>query len=253
MSNTQTQDELKKVVIAEKPNLNFTTKDGKQVRILSKEDEEYLEQSYNEMLQFMRDNHATGLSGAEQDDLYTKLQISWNEVSGKNGGRLNDVSFSLVLHRNEFKYLYDLLKNKIEYDVDTIFYGMELLEMLDDMKKSGDYENDDQGIAFKMNPIDIHYLYHIISKQTVKGLNTQAFNFSEVIKRIALSSNIFNHYKQNFDNIAKAIQLWVASLEEGVAIKEGDPIYQMIWGNSDVKPTFVNSSEDSVQEIETEG
>lgn len=243
MSNTQ--EKLRKIVIAEKPDLNFTSNDGEKIRILTPEDELYLEQSYDELIEFMRTNHAQGLTDEEKDELYNKLQISWNEVSGKNGGRLNDISFSLVLHRSEYNYLMDLLKNKIEYDVDTIFYGMELRDMLEGMKASADYENDKQGIAFDMNPIDIHYLYHIISKQTVKGLSTQAYNFAEIIKRIALSSNIFNHYKQNFDNISKAIQLWVASLDEGMVIDNQDPIYQMIWGNSDNKPKFVDMQVES--------
>ena len=246
-------EELKNVVISEKPELNFTTKEGNLVRILSKEDEEYLDQSYNELIQFMRDNHSQDITNEEKDDLYSKLQIMWNEVSGKKGGRLNEISFNLVLHRNEYKYLLDLLRNKIEYDVDTIFYGMELRDMLENMKNNETYKNDEEGIAFKMNPIDIHYLYHIISKQTVKGLSTQAYNFTEVIKRIALSSNIFNHYKEKFDNVAKAIQLWIASLDKGVIIKEVDPIYQMIWGDSDDKPSFAPvDSEENVQSIETE-
>lgn len=249
MSNTQ--EELRKIVIAEKPNLNFETKDGNMVRILSHEDETYLEQSYDELIQFMRDNHAQGLTEEQKDELYNKLQISWNEVSGKNGGRLNEVSFSLILHRPEYNYLMDLIKNKIEYDVDTIFYGMELKDMLEEMSSKGKFENDKQGIAFNMTPVDIHYLYHIISKQTVKGLNTQAYNFAEIIKRIALSSNVFNHYKQNFDNVAKAIQLWVASLDKGIVINENDPIYHLIWGESDIKPKFIEVKED-VKKIEEE-
>lgn len=233
-----TKEDINKIVLAEKPNLNYTAMDGENIRIISNEDEKALDQKYEEMMEYMRTKHDKSLSDEEKDELYGNLQIMWNEVSGKNGGKLNDVSFNLVLHEDEFKFLYDMVKNKFEYDVDTIFYAIELRDMLNDMESKGKYSNDKQAIAFRMTPVDLHYLYHLVAKKTVKGLTKQSYLFAEIIKRIALSSTVFNYYKTKFDNAAKAVQLWTASLDPGMSIPEDDRVYQLIWGDSDVKPDF---------------
>lgn len=240
---SQTQEDINKIVLAEKPNLNFTANDGQNIKIISNEDEAYLDQKYEEMMEYMRTKHEKGLHEEEKDKLYGDLQIMWNEVSGKNGGRLNEVSFNLVLHEDEFKFLFDMIKNKFEYDVDTIFYAIELRDMLDDMEAKSKFSNDKQAIAFRMTPVDLHYLYHLVSKKTVKGLTKQSYLFAEIIKRIALSSTVFNYYKTRFDNAAKAVQLWVASLDPGMSIPETDRIYQLIWGDSDIKPDFSDSED----------
>ena len=245
------QDNLKSIVIAEKPDLNFKSDDGTLIRVLSEEDERYLEEKYNEMVNFMRDNHNQDHAPEVKDELYHQLQVMWNEVSGKNGGKLNDISFNLILNRSEHKYLLDTLRNKGEYNSDTIFYALELEIMIDSMTDNDKYVSDVEAKPFPMTAVDIHYLYHILSSITVKGLGKGSKNFAEIIRRIALSSTVYNHYKQNFENLAKAVQLWTASLEPGTAIKEGDPIYQLIWGDSDTKPVLRESA-DSAEEAKIE-
>jgi len=237
------QQDLKSIVIVEKPDLLFEDLNGNKIRLISAEDETYLENSYKSMIEYMRDNHSQELSEEEKDTMYLDLQRIWNEVSGKNGGRLNEISFNLILHKNECKYLLNLVKTKLEYDVDSVFYAMELNNMIEKMVESGEFTDDGTGVPFEMSAVDIHYLYQIISKHKVKGLTKNSYYFAEILKRIALSSKVFNYYKENFTNIAKSLQLWVASLDKGFAIKEDDKVYQLIWGNSDTKPVF-NISKD---------
>jgi len=230
-------EELKDIVIAEKPDLTFKGDSGDMIRILSSEDEAFLEEKYKEIIDFMVNNHSQDHEEETKNNLYGQLQGMWYEVSGKKG-RLNDISFNLVLYREEYNYLLSLLKNKIEYNVDTIFYGLELENMINQMIEEDKFESDEQAKGFVMTAVDIHYLYHLLSKHTVKGLTKQSRLFAEIIKRIALSSNIFNHYKSKFDSLSKAIQMWVASLDEGFVIDEGDPVYKIIWGETDNTPKF---------------
>ena len=102
-----------------------------------------------------------------------------------------------------------------------------------------------------MTTVDIHYLYQLLSKHTVRGLSKESYYFAEIIKRIAMASKVFNYYKETFANIAKSVQLWVASLDKGVTIHESDPIYQLIWGDSDTKPSFhVGEEVEELREVE---
>lgn len=241
--------DLKDVVIVEKPELTLTSENGELVRVISQEDELYLTGKYDEIIKFMRDNHSQDISDEEKDSLYIELQKMWNEVSGKNGGRLNEVSFNLILNRDEYRYLTDLIVNKMEYDVDTIFFAEELIDMINDMRKDDKFLNNESK-PFNMTPVDIHYLYQLLSKHTVKGLSKQSRNFSNVIRRIALSSKVFNYYKELYANLAKSITIWVHSLDKGTFISETDNAYKMIWGDSDVKPVFAEKKDvETVEEV----
>lgn len=230
-------EDLREIVIAEKPDLTFKANDGDIIRILSTEDETFLEEKYQEIIDFMVNNHSQDHDEETKNELYGQLQQMWYGVSGKQG-RLNEISFNLILYREEYKYLLNLLKNKIEYNVDTIFYGLELESMIEQMVAEEKFENEEQAKGFIMTAVDIHYLYHLLGKTTVKGLSKQSRLFAEIIKRIALSSNIFNHYKSKFDSLNKAIQMWVASLDKDFVIDKGDPVYQLIWGETDIEPKF---------------
>ena len=121
---------MRDIVIVEKPDLQFTDLKGNKVRLSSMEDESYLEGKSKELLEFMRNNHDQNISDGEKDRLYLDLQSMWNEVSGRDGGRLNTIGFQLILHRQEYNYLVSLFKSKMEYNVDTIFFAMELDAML---------------------------------------------------------------------------------------------------------------------------
>jgi hypothetical protein len=231
------KNDLKEVVIAEKPDLTFKAKNGEIIRILSEENENFLEEKAEEMLAFMRDNHSQSHDEETKDKLYQELIEMWSNVSGKKG-KMNEVSFNLILYREEYNYLLNLLKNKLEYDADTIFYGLELEDMIKKMVEEDRFETDEQAKGFIMTAVDVHYLYHLLSKHTVKGLTKQSYLFAEIIKRIALSSNIFNHYKSRYDALQKAISMWVASLDKGFVINEDDPVYILIWSDSDIKPVW---------------
>ena len=236
MSNNK--EELKNIVISEKPDLTFKAKNGENLRILSTEDEKFLEEKYKEIIDFMVDNHSQKHEEEVKNNLYGQLQEMWLTVSGKTG-KMNDISFNLILYRDEYKYILDLLRNKIEYNVDTVFYGLELEKMIKQMIEEDKFEEEEQAKGFIMTSTDIYYLYHLLSTHTVKGLSRQSYLFAEIIKRIALSSNVFNHYKSKYDNLSKAIQMWVASLDEdGIIIGEEDPVYNLIWGETDKKPTW---------------
>ena len=101
-----TKEEIKKQVIAEKPKLTIESRDGVEHRVISTDDEKWLEEKYSNMLNFLKNKFANNLPEGVKDALYGELQQMWNEVSGKTG-KLNHISFDLVLHKEEQRYLVD--------------------------------------------------------------------------------------------------------------------------------------------------
>lgn len=235
------KEELKNIVIAEKPDIHYTARNGETKRLINEDDEKILDSKYDEIIKYMQNSHDQSIKDTEKDELYGTLQEMWKEMTDANTGKLSETSFNLILHKDERDYLLDLLKQKCEYNTDTLFYALELENMLNKLNKDGkDFEGKEDAIEMEMTALDIHYLYLVIKDITVKGLNSKTRTFANIIKRISYASNVYNHYKTKFDELSKAIQMWTASLDKGFKIDENDKVYQLIWGNSDNKPTFLD-------------
>jgi len=241
------QQEIDRQVLVNKPSLVTEARNGDKVRIISEENEKYLDESYDKILTHLRENHDQNASSDEKDKMYGDAIAMWNEVSSKSRGKLNDISFDLVLHRKECQYLGDLLHNKLEYNVDTVFYAIELKNLVDELLRTK-FDSDEQAVGVTMTLVDVQYLYHIISAMTVKGLGKSTFMYATIITRIGDSSRVFNYYKTRFDALHAAISYWGASLDKGVALDMNDPSYEFIWGGSDNKPVFATPKAEEVTE-----
>ena len=164
---------------------------------------------------FMTNNDGTGKSDEDKDNLYKTSQELWKDYTNT----LRDVKYNFHLNRVQWKFLTDLLLTKLEYDVNTVFFAIELTELLGNMKDVK-YSNDDQLIAFPVNATEITYIYHLISKYKVKGLAKDSYTFSKVLIRIGNISKLFNYYDSYAKNLSTDIQNWVTSFEEGVVVEK---------------------------------
>ena len=164
---------------------------------------------------FMTNNNGTGKSDLEKDELYKNAQELWRDYTTS----LRDVKYNFHLNRVQWKFLTDLILTKLEYDVNTVFFAIELTELLGTMRDVK-YTNDDELIAFPVNATEITYIYHLISKHKVKGLTKDSYTFSKVLMRIGTISKLFNYYDSYAKSLSTDIQDWVASFEEGVVVEK---------------------------------
>jgi hypothetical protein len=164
---------------------------------------------------FMTNNDGKNKADDEKDNLYKESQELWKDYTNT----LRDVKYNFHLNRVQWKFLTDLLLTKLEYDVNTVFFAIELTELLGNMKDVK-YSNDDQLIAFPVNATEITYIYHLISKHKVKGLTKDSYTFSKVLVRIGNISKLFNYYDSYAKNLSTDIQNWVTSFEEGVVVEK---------------------------------
>jgi hypothetical protein len=202
MSNIQTN-----VV---KPEIKFFVNEQEYL-LISNESENLLDTKIQEIEKFMEQD-GKDKTDDEKNDLYRDAQILWKEYADA----MKTAKYNFHLNRPQWKFLTDLLLTKLEYDVNTLFFAIELVDLLGSMRETGKYANDTDLNEFPVNATEITYIYHLISNHKVKGLTKDSFLFSEVLVKIGNISKLFNYYDAVGKNLSTEIQDWVAAFEEGV-------------------------------------
>ena len=193
-----------------KPEINFFENETENLLITPYYENE-LDSKIQGIENFMDNNNGKGKSDVEKDELYRGAQELWMEYANS----LKEAKYNFHLNRPQWKFLTDLVLSKLEYDVNSVFFAIELTELLGSMKEAK-YTNDTDLIAFPVNATEITYIYHLIAKHKVKGLTKDTYLFSEVLKRIGSISKVFNYYDNYGKELSNDIQNWISSFEEGV-------------------------------------
>lgn len=196
-----------------KPDLSFFENE-KTNEILTSKDENNLDSKISDIENYMKNNSGKGKSEAEKDELYKEAQQIWKNYASY----LRDVKYNFYLNRTQWKFLTDLIISKLEYDVNTVFFAIELTDLLGNMKNVK-YTNDTDLFYFPVNATEITYIYHLIAPYKVKGLCKDAYTFAQVLRRIGDISKIFNYYDTSSKNSSTEIQNWVTAFEDNVTIE----------------------------------
>lgn len=193
-----------------KPQLFFSQNDEK-IEMLSNTDELELDSLLKEVEDFIKSNDGKGKTDEEKDKLYSDAQVKWKSYAHK----LRNVKYNFPLNRDQWNFLTNLLLTKMEYDIDTIFFAIELTDMLGSYK-AVKFADDEQVKSFSVNATEITYIYHLIAKHKVKGLTKDAYTFSKILLRIGEISKIINFYDTSGKNMSNDVQNWATAFEEGV-------------------------------------
>jgi hypothetical protein len=193
-----------------KPSVSFFENDMDNL-IITPQEESILDSKIKDIEEFMKNNSGKGKTEQEKDELYLSSQSLWTSYSAA----LKEAKYNFYLNRPQHKFLTELILTKMEYDVNTVFFAIELTNMLGSMKEAK-YTNDTDLVAFPVNATEITYIYHLISKHKVKGLSKDAYTFSKILLRIGGISKMFNYYEAASKNLSSDIQDWVATFEEGI-------------------------------------
>jgi hypothetical protein len=193
-----------------KPSLSITN-DGVEHLILNLEEESLLDSKINDIENYMSSNVGEDKTDIEKDELYKEAQVLWYKFVNS----LKEAKYNFFLNRGEHKFLTDLILTKLEYDVNTIFFAIELTNTMGGMRDAK-YTNDTDVVAFPVNATEITYIYHLISKHKVKGLTKDSYIFSKLLLKIGDISKIFNYYEATSKNLSKDIQDWIVTFDKGV-------------------------------------
>ncbi len=195
-----------------KPSVSFF--ENEQINlIITPQEESILDSKIQDIENYMINNSGKGKTEQEKDELYQNAQNIWQGFSTA----LKNARYNFYLNRPQHKFLTDLILTKMEYDVNTVFFAIELTDMLGGMK-GAKYTDDNSLISFSVNATEITYIYHLISAHKVKGLSKDAYTFSQILYRIGGISKMINFYDATHKNLSTDIQNWVLTFEEGVQL-----------------------------------
>ena len=193
-----------------KPSVSFFENDEINL-IITPQEESTLDSKIKDIENYIKNNSGKGKTEQEKDVLYTSSQGLWHSYVNA----LKDAKYNFQLNRPQHKFLTDLLLTKLEYDVNTVFFAIELTDMLGGMKEIK-FTNDIDLVAIPVNATEITYIYHLISKHKVKGLTKDSYTFSKILLRIGGVSKIFNYYEAASKNLSQDIQDWVLTFDENI-------------------------------------
>ena len=200
-----------------KPEVSFED-NGKKYLLVNKEVETILDDKLNAIKEYIFTNSGKGKSDQEKDNLYQNGQSLWKDYINE----LKEAKYNFQLNRHQHRFLTELVLTKLEYDVNTVFFAIELKELFETMKE-GKYTNDEELISFPVNATEITYIYHLISKHTVKGLVKDSYLFAEILMKIGAISKIFNYYDTTGKNLSADVQDWVLTFEDNVVMENRQP------------------------------
>lgn len=193
-----------------KPSVSFFENEQTNL-LISNENETTLDNHIQSLEDYMKNNSGKDKSELEKDELYKNAQIMWKDYTNL----LRTVKYNFYMNRPQWKFLTDLILTKLEYDVNTVFFAIELTDLLASMKDTK-FSNDEELTAFQVDATEITYIYHLISKHKVKGLTKDSYLFSKILLRIGDISKVFNYYDTAAKNLNGEIQDWVACFDESV-------------------------------------
>lgn len=183
---------------------------GSEYRMIPFSNELTMDAKIREIEQFISNNHGKGKTEFEKDQLYATAQNLWKDYVDT----FKKTKFSFYLNNKQYDFLINVLRDDLEYSVDTLFLGIELTNMLGQWFTQGNPESETDIRAYEADATDVTWILHLISKHKVKGLTHEAYRFSEVLVKLSQLTKIVTYYDTQAKSMKKDIELWTASFDE---------------------------------------
>jgi len=177
-------------------------------RLLPIQNETSLGSKIDNLTNLMLYNMGKGKSEEEKDRLYEGAKDIWRSYTSE----LKEVAYTFYLTEDQLNYLLNLLKNDLEYDVNTVFFVIELEKMLTSWTNTE--HTDVKFRAFLADATETTYMYHLLAKHKVKGLTKETHLFAEILMKIGEISKIVAFYDNLAKTLSKTIQDWVAEFDD---------------------------------------
>jgi hypothetical protein len=186
------------------------------------------------------------LSEQQKDKIYEIAQYLFNSFQKK----LNDITFSFPLTNDERKFIFNVFKNKLEYDQNEVFQLKDIkTNYLDvDFKKG-----EDGNYMTFINVNDLIIFYHLISKYKVKGITQEHYDFLQILTKIGERIKLFNAYNVVVQRLSTDFQMWGGALDvEGELVgKTLDP--SIVEKNSENKKFQSNETQEVINVVGDNG
>lgn len=182
-------------------------------------DEKYVtdvNKQYNNVISLMRKykygtDLVNNMTEEDKDKIYRIAQYLFTEFQ-KN---LNRMTFKFDITGEEFEFLFDVIRNKLEYDQNKVFQVLEVyekyLKVVDD-NLPRNAKRTVEPIQTNISVNDMIMMYHIISEYKVKGINKSFYHFKSILSKIGDRVKLFNAYNVWNKRLSDDILLWAGTL-----------------------------------------
>jgi hypothetical protein len=128
---------------------------------------------------------------------------------------INELNFSILLKREEYKMISSALSRKLTYDGNEVFNVIELNEKY--LKKWALLEKSlpkqSESFVIDIDIKNVVMLYHFLQKHIVKGINAEFYIFANVLQKIADTNKLYNAYNIIKERIDTDFGIWVGAIE----------------------------------------
>lgn len=139
-----------------------------------------------EIVEYIKTTVLDESTRSEQVDVAIEL---WNQYKDL----VKNAICIFTLNNLEVKTVDKKLHNSVEYDTETIFYGLHLKKHFIDLLpnvKGDEFVTNDILITFS----NAMALYHLLSTLKVKGLNKETYAFAHLLYKLSEISKVYQYY-----------------------------------------------------------
>lgn len=172
--------------------------------LLLEESKTALEAKENEIKDYIS---SKVLTDENKDEIVEGAIELWNQYKDL----VKNAECIFTLNSLEVRTLDKKLHNGVEYDTETLFYGLHLKKHFIDLlpkPKAGDFEAHEMKITFSLAIA----LYHVLSTLKVKGLNKENYAFANLLYKLSEISKVYQHYDGISLRLNQSIGQWTMGL-----------------------------------------
>lgn len=204
--------------------------------VIKRDSEKFLGKEVTEQYQKQRENlkaflrryevntdTVKNMTEPEKDKIYDIAEYLFNNYQKIH----NNLSFIFSLTFEEYKFIIEVIIKKLDYDSDGVFQVKELSKnYLSHYKK---FEKDNAGTNDMTTWLHINsmmILYHHITRYKIKGHQTEAELFVNIITKLEERLMLYNAYKILTERLSQDFQVWGGSLtidDIGLKVEDGTP------------------------------
>jgi len=176
--------------------------------LLTGDSREKLDGKAEEIREFMITNKSIGLTDTEKTELFTTVVAKWNELRELVKTAVCTVNLTGV----EQKILDSKLRQSVEYNSETIFYGIHIKKYILETL------NRDNFAKTATQPIEISFshsiiIHNLLSTVTVKGLNPDTFAFGHLVYNLGEVIKLYSHYNDLTQRVNAEMAQWNMGLD----------------------------------------
>lgn len=145
----------------------------------------------------------------EKDKIYDIAEYLFNDYQKIH----NNLDFIFPLTFEEWKWVVDVLIKKLDYDRDGVFQIRELNKNY--LSRYTKFTKDGPNVPEMGTRLDINsmmIMYHHITRHAIKGHQTEAELFINIITKLEERLVLYNAYKILTDRLSEEFQVWGGAL-----------------------------------------